>query len=172
MAKKPRVFIIDPTSTTVAQAQEKLKEALRENVPACCPACKQLVALTERPLNPMMAKVAIILHRHFLTAPGWLPVAKHLAETNKLGAGVRGSDWTRLTHWGILEERPKHPGEYTMPEKGHQFARAEIKVPRTIRTYNGKFVGFGPDLVDVKECLGDDLDYSQIIAGNYGAFIA
>lgn len=172
MKRKPMQIIIDPGSTTVAQVQGQMRDSIKNDRPVYCPCCKQLVALTDRPLNAMMAKVTIILHRHFLSAPGWLHVGKHLVEVNKLGAAIRGSEWTRLTHWGVLEERPKHPGEYKMTERGHKFATVEIKLPKVLRTYNGKPVSFGTEQADIKECLGEDLDYAQLIAGNYGAFLA
>jgi len=176
--KKPRKLVLDPASTTVAQVQDRMRVVIKEGSSVFCPCCTQLVALSDQSVSSMMAKVLIILHRHFLTNPEWLHVPTHLTEANKLGAAVRGGDWAKLRYWGLLEVKPekradgsKRAGFYRMPEKGHQFARGEIQVPKTVRLFHNKFMGFGEGLVGVKDCLGEEFDYGQLMAGNYGAFI-
>jgi len=177
--KVPRKLHIDPASTTVAQVQEKMRAAVREGVVVVCPCCKQEVKVEERSLTPMMAKTLVILHRHFKTNPEWLQVPEFIVEANKLGAMLRGSDWTRLKYWGLLEERvastrndgSKKAGYYKMLDAGHRFASGETKAPKTVRLYNGHFIGFGEGLVGIQECLGEDVELAQLMAGNYGAFI-
>lgn len=157
-----------------------MKASIREGAAVTCPCCAQTVALQERPLTAMMGKVVIILHRHFTTLPDWVHVPTLITESNKLGAAIRGSEWSRLTLWGLLEARPlskhippgKQAGYYRMPDKGHAFARGEVKIPKVARLYLDKLMGFGDVHTDIKECLGEELDYGQLMSGNYGSFIA
>lgn len=177
--KAPRKLHIDPATTTVAQVQEKMRAAVRDGFAVVCACCKQEVKVKEYPITSMMAKTLVILHRHFKSNPDWLQVPDFLVDANKVGATLRGTDWTRLKYWGFLEERvastrndgSKKGGYYKMLDAGHQFARGETKAPTAVRLYNGHFIGFGEGLVGVQECLGEDVELAQLMAGNYGAFI-
>lgn len=175
--KKPRDLKVDLATTTLAQAQQAMLSSVKAGNPVTCPCCKQLVMLYERPITSSMAKVLILLHRHFKNHADWLHVPGYLSEMNKIGAAVRGGDWSKLRYWALIEEKPevrgdgsKRAGFYKMTDLGHQFARGEAKVSKTAKIYNGRFLGFGDGQVSIQDCLGTEFNYDQLMAGEFGAF--
>lgn len=177
MKKKAFDPKFDPKTTTLAQAQQVLKDHAVEG--AVCPCCRQLVKLYTREITSSMAYVLILLHRHFEKAPDYIHVPNYLSDMTKLGSMIRGGDFAKLRYWGLLEEMPdakrkdgsKRAGFYRMPEKGHQFAKGEIKVPKTVFLYNDTFLGFGPGDTSIHECLGKDFNYDDLMAGRLGGFL-
>lgn len=175
MKKKAFDPKFDLKTTTLAEAQEALKSHAADG--AVCPCCRQLVKLYKREITSTMAYALILLHRHFEKSPGWLHVPEYLTEMVKLGSTIRGGDFAKLRYWGLLEEMPekkdgtKKAGYYRMPEKGHQFAKGEVKVPKVVFLYNDNFLGFGPGEVTIHECLGKEFNYEDLMAGKFGAFI-
>lgn len=179
MKKKSFDPKFDPNTTTLAKAQEVLKDHAKEG--AICPCCRQLVKLYERPITGAMAYVLILLHRHFSTPPipGWVHVPSYLTDMSKMGSAVRGGDWAKLRYWGLLEEKPEdrkdgsnRAGFYRMTEKGHKFAKGEVKVPKAVMLYNDRFLGFvTPGEVSIQDCLGKEFDYADLMAGRLGSFV-
>lgn len=158
---------MDPSSTTISQAQAAMVTLVQGGYSTFCPCCKQVVSVQERDISPMMAKVLIVLYRKSKVNSDWLQVSSIIEEENRASAEIRGSEWTKLTHWGLLEEKPKAKGLYKVTEKGTQFAKGESKAPKAIRMYNGKFLGFEEGQVTIQECLGDTYDYDKLMAGDY-----
>jgi hypothetical protein len=175
--KKPRELKIDLATTTISQAQQAMLVSVKAGNSVTCPCCKQLVMLYERPITSSMAKVLILLYSYFKNHADWLHVPGYLSEMNKIGAAVRTSDWSKLRYWGLIEEKPgalsdgsKRAGFYKITGLGHQFARGEVKVAKTAKVYNGRFLGFGDGQVSIQDCLGTDLDYDRLMAGEFGSF--
>lgn len=163
----------DPNATTLAQAQKFLQE--KAVTGAVCPCCRQSVKLQTKDFTPSMAYVLILLHRHFKTSPSWAHVPTYLSEMTKLGSVVKGNDFSKLRFWGLLEEQPHPkkpkavvPGFYRMTEKGHAFARGEIKVPTSVFLYNDAPRGFSPGDSTIRECLGSEYHYDDLIEGKLG----
>jgi len=176
--KKPLRLGIDNTKTTVAEAQDALKPHVH-GAGVICPCCLQLVKLYEREITVSMAYVAILLHRHFVESQAWLHVPEYLSNLSKIGSAVRGGDWAKLRYWGLIEEKPedkrkdgsRRSGYYKMTERGHQFVKGEIKVPRSILLYNEHFLGYGKGEVGIRDCLGKEFDYDDLMAGKLGGFL-
>lgn len=176
--KKPIKLGIDITKATVAEAQAALKPHV-QGAGIICPCCLQLVKLYEREITGSMAYVAILLHRHFQEDQNWLHVPDYLSNMSKIGSAVRGGDWSKLRYWGLIEEKPeekrkdgsKRAGFYKMTEKGHQFVKGGVKVQRSILLYNDHFLGFGKGEVGIKDCLGKEFNYDDLMAGQLGGFI-
>lgn len=173
---KPADPKFDPNATTVAQAQKFLQDKAASG--AICPCCRQVVKLLEKEFTVSMAYVLILLHRQFDKTPDWLQVPEYLSEMVKLGSAVKGTDFSRLRYWGLLEEQP-HPtkkgqakaGFYKMTPKGHQLAKGEIKVPKAVFMYNGQPRGFPPGDASIQELLGKEYDYQELLSGKFGTFI-
>jgi hypothetical protein len=157
----------------LGELREYLKKHARETHGVLCPLCRQLVKVYEREITSTMAYTLILLHQHFLKKPDWLHVPTFLTEKSKVGSAVRGGDWAKLRYWGLIEEQvgkradgSNRAGFYKMTEKGHQFARGDVKVPKSVYLYNDRVLGFDPvNLVGVQECLGKEFDYN-VLMGN------
>jgi hypothetical protein len=183
----PKLFDpkFDPNTTTLAKAQQVLKDHALKG--AICPCCRQEVRMYTREITSTMAYSLIILHRHFSTNKDWLHVPKFLSQMSAIGSAVRGGDFAKLRYWGLLEAKQdaktekkpqekrkdgsKRVGFYRMTEKGHQFAKGEIKVPKAALIYNRKHHGFAPGEATIQECLGKEFNYADLMAGQLGGFV-
>lgn len=169
--KKVKDLKVDPVTSTVVQVQAAMVDMVRKGYSTTCPCCKQVVAIQERDLSPMMAKVLIVLFHRAQVSSDWLHVSTIIEEENKASAEIRGNEWTKLTSWGLLEDKSKKDarssGLYKVTEKGMQFVRGETMVNRALRIYNGKFLGFEDGMVSIKDCLGATYDYDKLMSGQY-----
>lgn len=172
MPKPPVDKKFDPQTATLADAQAFLKENAKKG--AVCPCCRQKVQLVEREIQSTAARVLIILHHHFQKDSEWLHVPSHLESiARQSGTVQKDSGWARLTYWGLIEEKPKDTGKragfYRITEKGNQFAKGEIKLPKYAMVYNDRFLGFTPSCpeVSVTDCLGKEFSYEDLMAGKY-----
>jgi len=171
----------DPNTTTIAVAQKMLQEKALKG--AICPCCRQMVKMYEREITSTMAYTLIILHKHFSDFKDWTHLPSFLSQMSVLGSAVRGGDFAKLRYWGLLEEKPiekltdkrkdgsKRVGFYRMTEKGHQFAKGEVKIPKVALVYNGKHFGFAPGEVTIQECLGKEFNYDDLMAGKLGGIV-
>jgi len=171
----------NPETTTIAQARKMLQEHALKG--AICPCCRQEVKMYTREINSTMAYTLIILHRHFSEDKGWLHVPSYLSQMSVIGSAVRGGDFAKLRYWGLLEPKPvekksdkrkdgsKRVGFYRMTEKGHKFVLGEVTVPKVALIYNGKHHGFAPGEVTIKECLGNEFNYDDLMAGKLGGIV-
>lgn len=177
MKKKPFDPKFDPKTTTLAQAQEVLKEHAIDG--AICPACRQLVKLSSKELSANLGYTLLVLFRHFTKESTWIHVLDYLGEMVQLGSVVRGTDYTKLLLWGLLEEMPedlrkkekKKPGFYRMTAKGLAFCKGESTLPKEVFLYNDHVRGFSPESVGIREVLGTTYNYDDLIAGRLGGFV-
>lgn len=170
--KKPRDLRLDPQTTTIVQAQAGMSEAVKGGASVTCPCCKQVVEVDDHVISPAMAKVLIILYRHFKNNHDWVNVPEYLAEMTKLGAEVRRSDWVKLRQWAtLIEDKPGSKGALSrLSEVGCKVVLGEAPIHKTARTYNGRVVGYGDETTSLREILGDG-DYDRTMAGDFGAFL-
>lgn len=176
--KKARATF-DPQKTTLADAQAWLMAHAEGG--AMCPTCTQHVQVYHREIHASMARVLIILHRHFEQNSDWLHVPGYLEDLSRqLGAAVRGGDWAKLRYWGLIEEKPKaerkdgskRAGFWKVTEKGHAFAKMQARVPKYVMIYNDRSLGFVKGCVEVTiaDCLGKEFSYDDLMAGKYADF--
>lgn len=149
-------------TTTLAEARIWLQYLLEKG--QVCPCCKQFAKIYKRPIYGTMAKHLINLY--------W---ASHIAD----GAYCHISsfcpkhpgDFAKLVYWGLVEEKPKDEdntstrtsGFWKITEKGKQFVLNQISIPSHIRLYDGKLLGTTGQQVTIKDVLGKDFDYDELM---------
>lgn len=80
-------------------------------------------------------------------------------------------DYSVMKHWGIIEPRGAAPGEqqktgyWRITEKGKQFLRQEITIPRSVNLFNNKRYGFSEEHTTIKKALGDKFDLDELLKG-------
>lgn len=136
-------FDYDPKTVTLADAKVWLRRRVRKG--AECPCCRQFAMVYERTITGAMAVALIVIERFFRgnTEGEWLHAPTYLTKHCPVGVAVRGGDYAKLVHWGLLEERPKvrddgskRSGYYKITEKGVGFVHSRITVPKHIAIYN------------------------------------
>lgn len=155
---------------TVKQAREFLRARLDEG--ASCPTCLQHVQVYRRQITSTMAYVLVLMYRYaeengdlFFNVPRYL---RGLKDPNL----PQGSDETKLKHWELIEAQSGVEGDdgnprtglYRITERGKQFVRGELRVPKYARIYNGKLLSLSKDeTVSIREALGKRFRYSELM---------
>lgn len=156
---------------TISEAKKYLRENWEKGVD--CPCCNRLVKLYPRKITSAMAWVLILLYKYFRkpVADKWLHVEDYLKKQD-IPSSLRG-DFAKLKHWGLLEamvsrrdDGSSRVGFYRITEKGRQFARGAISVPRTAYLHHQKFYGYGEEETDIKLALGDKFNFKELM-GDY-----
>ena len=134
-----------------------------------CPCCGRYVKLYKRKLTSSMVKALILIYKYFKLNPeSWLHVENYLKD-QKISAAVRG-DFPKLRYWGLLEKQidkrddgSGRVGYYKITQKGIDFVKGKVEVPRFAYIYNQKVEQFDKEQTDVKKALGDKFDYEELI---------
>ena len=144
---------------------KEAKEYLRDNYKkGCkCPCCDQVVKLYKRKLNSGMATTLIQIHKH---SKNFFHVKDMLREKGF----HNGHDWSLLKYWGLIQEldalpgsTKKSSGQYRVTSKGEEFIYGRAKLPKHILIYNKRFQGFSDEETTIKESLGDDFNYYELL---------
>lgn len=129
-----------------------------------CPVCDQNVKIYQRPINSTMARQ--LIHGYMLYGIGqWF----HHSEMNINRSGT--GDFAKLENWGLIkgkyhcagEDGKKTSGLWAITQKGAEFARNEITVPKYAILYNQTLLELTGDQISIKDALGEKFDYLNIM---------
>lgn len=134
----------------------------------CCPVCDRWGKVYKRPINENMAfSVAWLAFTNDKNVSGWTDVPRHAPR--KI---IRSNQLPTMRWWGLVERNDtgaekrdvKHMGMWRVTEKGAQFARGEIKVPKYVYTYNEEVIMFSEDDQIFIHQAGGQFSYSETMA--------
>lgn len=181
------LFTGDVAATTLKQAKDWLR--LRANKGARCPCCKQYVKIYKRTLGSQMARWLIWLVRTWEHADkaryGSTPrfsFDRRFEEGTTHGvwvdirqSPVRGGDYAKLIHWGLVEQKPndntKHNGAvdtrdsgYWRPTfKGIDFVKRSITVPSHVYLYDNIKLDEEKRMITIDDALGKKYSYAELM---------
>jgi hypothetical protein len=183
------VFTGDIELVSIAQAKDWLR--LRAKKGARCPCCKQYVKIYKRPLGAPMARWLIWLVRTWKYADkaryGSTPrfsFDRRFEEGTPNGvwidvrkSPVRGGDYAKLSHWGLVEEKPHVPGTkkdngavdtkdsgmWRPTFKGIDFVYKRIEVPSHVILYDNIKLGETKTLITIVQALGKKHSYQELM---------
>lgn len=133
-----------------------------------CPCCGSFCKRYYRKMNANMCIVMIALFNK--KKFGFVKIEEFM----RVGGFKRSGDFPYLVHWGFLEKMEgkredgsSKNGFYKLTEKGRQFVLCQITAPQTLIWFNGKCEGFEGRDVNIKEALGKQFDYAELMKGDY-----
>lgn len=165
---------MDVHPTRLTEAKQMLAAKLDEGT--VCPCCQQYAKRYRRPLTGAMAYGLVIVARQQMhmeriskNPDVWVHVESLLKNTPGLPSSIRG-DFSKLLHWGLIEraygKRPdgsKRNGQYRVTADGFEFIGGNITVPSHVVIYNNNFEGFSGPGVSIKDVIGRQFNYSEIM---------
>lgn len=143
---------------TLDEAQDWLRSRLDEG--AECPCCKQFAKVYKRPINSQMARWLIWLVLEYKHNQRWIDVKE---------SALRGGDYGKLAHWGLIEqEQNTNPtkrtsGLWRPTAKGTDFVFEAVRVEKKVHLYDGRVMGFSGGLVSIRNALGKQFDYEELM---------
>jgi hypothetical protein len=144
-------------TTPLAQVKAWLVQRRHEGV--VCPACCQFVKVYRRKINSGMARSLIAMYR----AGGTQFI--HLPTT----IGSRSREEGKLRYWGLVEEqlqvRPDggRAGYWRVTHTGEAFVLGRTLMPQYAEIYNGECLRLTGDLIGIREALGSQFSYSELM---------
>jgi hypothetical protein len=94
-------------------------------------------------------------------------VANHLSDVAQQGG------YTSLTaYWGLIQEGVElrddggRRGMWRITQKGEDWIKGKITIPKYVRVYNGKCVGFTGEEITVQQALGEGFNLKTLMAGH------
>lgn len=145
-----------------------------------CPACEQHVQIYWRTINAGMAASTVrMLRLHNLDIARGVRERRFIYLPQEIGR--RSAEEAKLVWWGLVEEelarRPDggRAGYWRLTEKGMQWSKGEISVPRYAKVFDGKLWPDGLTSVSksghkkpetwVHGALGDHFNYRALLDG-------
>jgi hypothetical protein len=77
----------------------------------------------------------------------------------------RGGDYSKGTHWGLLQAHPSRANIFHLTELGVAFVEGRATVPRYSLIYNDGVVGFSEERTDISTSLGTEFSLDALKAG-------
>lgn len=149
-----------PDSTPLGDARRWLRQRVDEG--AQCPCCTQLAKVYRRKINAGMARSLIAIYQ--VGGRDWVHLPTQI--------GARSREEGKLAYWGLLEEdtnpRPDggRGGYWRVTARGERFLKGEIEVPKYVRIFDGRLLGFtGTDWVSIRDAIGDKFNYDELMKG-------
>jgi hypothetical protein len=155
-----------PMTMTVAEARDFVFTHWKDGTR--CPCCDQKVKLYKRPLNSTMARGLIWLVQAAGANLGWVEVPQQ----GPKWLVKAGGEFAKLYHWGLIVERPKDPkdthkrtsGIWRPTDKGVQFVKLQIRVPKRVFLYDNEVQGWDVRDVNIIAALGTKFDYAELMS--------
>jgi len=113
-----------------------------------CPCCGANMKSYRHSLNKGLAKGLILLDQN-----GGSAMASKLALTK-----AQYNNFQKLKYWGLIEKGPME-GEsayvWKITDKGRQFARRKITIPKRVITFRNEPTDFEGENVSIEDALGE-----------------
>jgi len=135
---------------------------------AVCPCCGQFAKTYKRKINStMVASLIWLAHRQLKSGEPWVDVQREAPR-----AVLASRQIGMVAHWGLCrnavassDSTTRCSGYWQITERGLEFVRGEIRVPRHVYLYANVVKGWGDESTDVREALGDHFNYAELMAG-------
>lgn len=130
-----------------------------------CPCCGQRSQVYKRSINSGMARSLVIMYGK--AGKNWINVPS--------AVGGKSREEGKLRYWGLVTESNNHradgghAGWWRVTDKGENFILDGLNVPKYALIYDGTLVRLDGDPVDIKYCIRNRFDLSQLLADSKDA---
>lgn len=155
--------------TTLAEARDWLRSRLRSGEGDQCPCCRQRVQIYRRTINNQMALALIEMYlmekNGNITLGDFIHVRKDLRSKSH---EVAQAEW-----WGLIEsdgarqDAGQRSGRWRLTDRGRQYVRGRLTIPRYALRFDGKTIGFDQtEMVTIQDALGQTFDLNGLLGGH------
>jgi hypothetical protein len=139
-----------------------------------CPCCGLYVKEYHRRINSAMVWSLSLIYEWYKkndpTLKSWMLPEEYMKEISGLPMTVVRGDWTKLVHWKLIERQKSirndssyHVGHYRITQKGIDFLKGKISVPKTIVLFNAKLLRMSSETCTVNNCLNKHFNYNKLM---------
>lgn len=110
-----------------------------------CPCCNQTVKVYRR-------KVHVTIARELQRAVEMFGVGRAF-HVKELGAGYGGGEFAKLVFWGLIIKPTRGNGRWIVTNKGFQFVKTGLAIPKYAHVYNGAVRSFSEETVTFNDVI-------------------
>lgn len=167
-----------PNDWTLGEARQFVEDG--RDVGVDCPCCGHPCRVYPRVLNATTVRSLCWIVRAAQGesvqisdgAHARLPLVDGFVDVPKFGPAwlVRSNQHSALRWWRLAEHAPnedkrkRDSGKWRPTELGVAFAEGRALVPRRVFHYRGEVEGYGEEMTSIVEALGENFDYSAVMA--------
>jgi hypothetical protein len=141
-----------------------------------CPCCHRFVKKYPYKLNSNACLSLIYINNlGENNQDGWVHVQREFK--NVYNSNATAMSYIILKHWRFIEPKrnekdltKKMSGYWRITDKGKQFIRGNIEVPKTVLVYKDQAKGFAGEMVNIKQALKNKFNYSELMEERYDGF--
>lgn len=143
---------------TLREAQDVLRPLTTDGHK--CPLCTQFAKVYKRKIHAGMVRTLIAMYRKGGLGWVYLPDVKQ-----------KSRDSTGMAWWDLIEEekalRPDggRVGWWRLTSLGEEFVLDRRTVRKYAHIYDGRWLSFSGDMVGIRDCLGTQFNYEELMAG-------
>ena len=154
---------------SLREAKDWLRKRLSQG--ERCPCCTQFCRVYRRCLYSTQGAALLFLYRNF-DHTQFVHKSELLAKAKSswLAGFIGGGDFSKLSYWGLIEEKEKDPakdartsGFWRITDRGKAFALGKICLPKYVFIYDGRLLKLSPETVDIHQCLGKRFSYHELM---------
>lgn len=154
---------------TLVEARRQFKSAIKDKG-ANCPCCGRWGKINGYQINSTQVRGMIWMLRNFRKNE-WVDLSKAPKWV------LRSKSMATLHHWGLLESKPnedpdkKGSGFWRLTQRGRDFLRRKILLPKYAFVFDNKLVKFSKEQVDVVKALGKKFSYEELMSTRYRSIV-
>lgn len=152
---------------TLQEAQDWVIDRFYDGV--TCPCCEQFVKVYRRKITSVCAFGLVVLMKTDPYGFVHMPSFWHKIRLEPMfGAAFNGGDWAKLRFWGVIMPMEsttgaERTGFWRLTQTGRNFVNGAIVLPKYKFFYNGEVLEEGDEVVDIREALGSNFNYDEIM---------
>jgi len=152
--------------TTVIQARQHLADNAVKGV--ICPCCDRPVKINTLTLNATNAICLMVLYHASKKSHDYFHITDLESKSHLMAIKMNGGgDFSRMRHWGLIEEMPKGEGRtsgfWRITERGKEFCENKLSVLKSIVMVNSTLGGLVGDPVKIEDLVGGSDGYKKMM---------
>lgn len=157
-----------PDSMTLGEARATFRRMLKDGQRVVCPGCELLTTQYHRPLNSGMARILLSIF-HATTHQEWCDVSK------TFGDEAHKKEYSKLKHWGLLEEMPGEgteghtTGLWRLPAASRKFCEEQGTVLKYVDLVNDVLIERSGPEITIRDALGKRFSFDEIMGRGLNA---
>jgi hypothetical protein len=145
-----------PDRDTLAEAQERIQEALATGDMVKCECCGQTVKVYSRQVYRSMALGLWILSK----AEDGLLAHEIMGRLARRGYHISGNDHSKLALWDLAVRGEDQ--KWRITDRGRDFLRGIERIPKYTHVFDGRVRGCSDETVDIRE-IAAKFDLEEIL---------
>jgi len=143
-----------PRDSEMDYARRRMYERAAGKHGATCPCCDRFIKVYRRSFTADMARCLILLERE---GRDWVDIKR---------LPVRGGDYAKAVHWGVVETQGENSGLWRITEMGVGFIGGRVRLPAHVFLLKNVCVEVDDVQIGIRDALRTKFDFEALMNGH------